>query len=898
MVTSMIEGNSTIDPVLRQLLLAKLYSDQKRYTRKNRILQRLMQESPQDWLVDAPNSRFKGVTHLPTNFRLHADPRIIAPGVKVQAAIKDLAKQAAALAADLNTFKSQAQLMGSRGRAQHYGRPEPADRDYDYIAFTDDETKQQQLKTLLSGLANHGFKLKDRPGGFLTASGQNMDLSVYPTSKQNDIYRAWALIESGMSKDDAWAQVEKEKQAASPNEVILVGGHSGAGKSQTADSLAEKLKTTRESIDEHPEFKAFLASAYKSDINREHLKHNTPESKYFSELLQRLTREIVSKATPGAVIEGTQLTHLPREELLTYPNRVHVGGTSRQVLSQRLDRNKHKTLAKGQEWTREEAARKKQLGREVYDFHRDAVSQYRRLPQTLHYDWHKTPDISSLVAELAKQAALKPDVQLQEHQERIKRRLQEGDNRLLLYHGLGSGKSLSSLAAAEAAGGPYAAVAPASLKPNYEKEIEKFTEGSRPEVFSYTGLGMGKMPALDTETLIFDEAHRLRNPSTLGAMAAAKAAQKAKNVMLLTGTPVTNEPGDLASLLSLLHNKQITPEAFKQQFVGYKKVYPSWLSYITGRGVGEEAVLKNEPKLRELLKGKVDYQPSKTPEGVNVDEQIVRVPLSKDQQRIQKAIRSKIPLGWAWKLDKEFPLTREELSGLNSFLTGLRQSSLSTMPFRSDKNPLTAFEESGKLQKAMTDLKAELESDPRKKALIYSNFIDAGLQPYAAALEREKIPYGMFYGGMPVRARQQALQAYNEGKLRALLLGPAAAEGISTKGTSLIQLLDPHWHESRSSQARGRGLRFDSHTGLPENLKNVAVRRYISASQDPSLIMRRLGAKRQRTGDEILEALAARKEKLNEQFRDVLREEGSPMKQADDAEKSAAQTALQRVAAR
>jgi len=707
MVTSMIEGNSTIDPVLRQLLLAKLYSDQKRYTRKNRILQRLMQESPQDWLVDAPNSRFKGVTHLPTNFRLHADPRIIAPGVKVQAAIKDLAKQAAALAADLNTFKSQAQLMGSRGRAQHYGRPEPADRDYDYIAFTDDETKQQQLKTLLSGLANHGFKLKDRPGGFLTASGQNMDLSVYPTSKQNDIYRAWALIESGMSKDDAWAQVEKEKQAA-----------------------------------------------------------------------------------------------------------------------------------------------------------------------------------------------LKPDVQLQEHQERIKRRLQEGDNRLLLYHGLGSGKSLSSLAAAEAAGGPYAAVAPASLKPNYEKEIEKFTEGSRPEVFSYTGLGMGKMPALDTETLIFDEAHRLRNPSTLGAMAAAKAAQKAKNVMLLTGTPVTNEPGDLASLLSLLHNKQITPEAFKQQFVGYKKVYPSWLSYITGRGVGEEAVLKNEPKLRELLKGKVDYQPSKTPEGVNVDEQIVRVPLSKDQQRIQKAIRSKIPLGWAWKLDKEFPLTREELSGLNSFLTGLRQSSLSTMPFRSDKNPLTAFEESGKLQKAMTDLKAELESDPRKKALIYSNFIDAGLQPYAAALEREKIPYGMFYGGMPVRARQQALQAYNEGKLRALLLGPAAAEGISTKGTSLIQLLDPHWHESRSSQARGRGLRFDSHTGLPENLKNVAVRRYISASQDPSLIMRRLGAKRQRTGDEILEALAARKEKLNEQFRDVLREEGSPMKQADDAEKSAAQTALQRVAAR
>lgn len=497
--------------------------------------------------------------------------------------------------------------------------------------------------------------------------------------------------------------------------------------------------------------------------------------------------------------------------------------------------------------------------------------------------------VASQITELAKQAALKPDVQLQEHQERVKKRLQEGDNRLLLYHGLGSGKSLSSLAAAEAAGGPYAAVAPASLKPNYEKEIEKFTKGSKPEVLSYTGLGMGKEPAPDTETLIFDEAHRLRNPDTLSSRAAVRAAQKAKNVMLLTGTPVTNAPSDLAGLLSLLHNKQITPEAFEQQFVGYKKVYPSWLSRITGRGVGEESTLKNEDKLRALLKGKVDYQPSKTPEGVNVDEQTVRVPLSKDQKRIQKAIRSKIPPGWAWKLDQEFPLTRQELASLNAFLTGLRQSSLSTLPFRADKNPLNAFEESGKLQQAMSDLKAELETDPRKKAIVYSNYIGAGLQPYAAALERDKIPYGMFHGSMPVKARRQALQDYNEGKLRALLLGPAAAEGISTKGTNLIQLLDPHWHESRSSQARGRGLRFDSHTGLPEDLKNVAVRRYISESQDPSIMMRLLGARRQRTGDEILEALAARKEKLNEQFRNVLREEGSPMKQAADGTQSTLQ---------
>lgn len=484
------------------------------------------------------------------------------------------------------------------------------------------------------------------------------------------------------------------------------------------------------------------------------------------------------------------------------------------------------------------------------------------------------------IEELAKKAALQDDVQLQPHQQRIIDRMNAGDKRLLLYHGLGSGKSLSSLAAAEAAGGDYGAVTPASLRQNYEKEIEKFTEGTEPDVLSYSGVGAGKQFKKPVKTTIFDEAHRLRNPGTAATQAAKRLAQNSENLLLLTGTPITNHPSDLASLLGLLHNKNISPEQFEKDYVGHKKVYPTFLSRFTGKGVGEQPYVKNEAKLRELLKGKIDYQASKTPEGVNVKEEVVKVPLSVDQQRIQKAIKSGIPPEWAWKLNKEFPLSRDELKSMNSFLTGLRQSSLSTLPFRGDKKPLAAFDESGKLQQAFKDLKDELKSDPRKKAITYSNYIDAGLSPYAAALEREKIPYGMFHGGIPLKQRKQTLQDYNEGKLRALLLGPAAAEGISTKGTNLIQLLDPHWHESRSSQARGRGLRFDSHTGLPEDLKNVAVKRYISESKEPSWLGRLLGSQRQRTGDEILQTLSADKEKLNDVFRKILQEEGTPVKAA------------------
>jgi superfamily II DNA or RNA helicase len=477
-----------------------------------------------------------------------------------------------------------------------------------------------------------------------------------------------------------------------------------------------------------------------------------------------------------------------------------------------------------------------------------------------------------------KQADLLTSVQLQPHQQRVADEVTEDNPRMLVYHGLGSGKSLSALAAAEAAkkrfGGNYGIVAPASLKGNFEKEIKKFTT-SEPEVMSYTGLGLGKQFKEQPDTLIMDEAHRLRNPGAASSQAAAQAAAKAKRLLLLTGSPITNEPSDMANLLSLIHNKNISPEEFNKQYVGQKTVWPGLMGWLRGVQPGVKPVVKNEAALRKLLAGHIDYQPSKTPDGVNVNEQTVNVPLSAEQQKIQKAIRTQIPPGFLWKLDNEFPLSREELSKLNSFMSGMRQVSLSTQPFRVDKDPGKAFTQSAKLQAAFENLQKELQTDPRKKAIIYSNFVESGLAPYASALEKAKIPHGFFHGGVTPRQRQAAVDAYNAGKLKALLIGPAGAEGLSTKGTSLIQLLDPHWNETRSQQARGRGLRFDSHVGLPEELKNVAVQRYLSSSEDPSVVGKLMGYKRERTGDEVLAHLASEKERVNEEFRRILREEGS-----------------------
>jgi len=481
---------------------------------------------------------------------------------------------------------------------------------------------------------------------------------------------------------------------------------------------------------------------------------------------------------------------------------------------------------------------------------------------------------------LGKMAAMRSEITPQAHQQRIADRLTTNNPRMLLYHGLGTGKSLASILGAETAKNKfnedYGIVAPASLRENFSKEVDKFTTGSKPEIMSYTGLGLGKQFAQQPQTLIVDEAHRLRNPQSASTRAIADTAAKAKRLLLLSGSPIVNSPTDLASPLSMLTGQDISPQKFEERFMGTENVSPGFINSLRGISAGERTVVKNEAELRRLLAGHVDYQPSKTPEGVSVNEETVNVPLSSEQTRIQDAIRKKIPLKFLWKLDREFPLSSEESNKLNAFMTGLRQSSLSTQPFRADKDPLKAYEQSGKLQEASKRLKEFLATD--KKALIYSNFVGAGLDPYAAGLAKAQIPYGVFHGGISVEARKKALNDYNAGKLRALLIGPAGAEGISTKGTNLIQLLDPHWHESRSNQAQGRGLRFDSHEGLPDELKNVLIQKYISASQDPSMFGKMLGWQRTRTGDEIISGMARGKEALNERFRQILREEGSRLK--------------------
>lgn len=479
-----------------------------------------------------------------------------------------------------------------------------------------------------------------------------------------------------------------------------------------------------------------------------------------------------------------------------------------------------------------------------------------------------------------KHAALLTDVPLQPHQAEVAEGAKSPEQRLLLFHSLGSGKTRTALAAAETAGRPYTVVTPASLRNNARKEIHRWTDEATPHtVASYNALGRGQVAP--TDTVVFDEAHRLRNPNSQTTQRARALADQASHVLLLTGSPVVNSPHDLAPLVGMLTGKDMTPDEFDREFLDERRISPGFLGWLRGVRPGTEQVMKNRDELVDMLRGHVSYYAPAAP-NVGTSEEHHVVDLGPEQARLYRGFWDQLPFVTRWKLQRDYPLSREELRRLSSFLAGPRQVSLSPYPFMGAKgDPLEAFNQSPKLRKAVDLMAANLEKDPAWKGVAFSNFVDAGLTPYGAALKARGVPYGVFHGGLDDAARKAVVDDYNAGRTRVLLLGPAGGEGISLKGTRQLQVLDPHWNSARSEQAVGRGVRFDSHADLPEDQRNVLIQRF--ASRLPLTTLQRVwrafgggggdDARRSSPGvDQYLERMDERKDALNRQFEDALRE--------------------------
>lgn len=464
---------------------------------------------------------------------------------------------------------------------------------------------------------------------------------------------------------------------------------------------------------------------------------------------------------------------------------------------------------------------------------------------------------------------------LKPHQQRVVDRLQAKDQPgLVAVHGLGSGKTLTSIAAGEALKRPMNVVLPAALQRNYEKELEKHDAGVDPRITSLQRVTRsGALPgATGDDFLVVDEAHRLRDPSTKGFQAVRDI--PAAKRLLLTGSPTYNHPGDIAPLVNIAAGKRVLPNTtgeFEQRYIGQEQINPGIMARLLhGVRPGARPKLQRTDELSKILSKWTDYHenPQDTVDFPERKNETIEVPMSEHQRKVYDSIVGTAPAWMQYKIRKGLPPSKAEASDLNAFLTGARQAALSPGVFQQNM-PTTAS--ATKQQAAFERLRANIERNPEHRALVYSNYLEAGLNPYRALLDKAQIPYAAFTGEMPDFERQQAVRDYNAGKLRALLLSSAGGEGLDLKGTRQIQLLEPHFNAEKLKQVIGRGIRYQSHADLPEDQRNVTVEQYLSTMPARQGLAKMIMGPADMTADQYLAQMGREKEQLNEQLRSLLR---------------------------
>lgn len=459
------------------------------------------------------------------------------------------------------------------------------------------------------------------------------------------------------------------------------------------------------------------------------------------------------------------------------------------------------------------------------------------------------------------------------HQQRVIDKLKASGG-VLVAHGVGSGKTVTSLGAADQLGLDADVIVPAPLAANYDKEMDKHLD-ARPKgirVRSYEKAVRDQDVRRDG-LVVLDEAQRARNAGTGIAKHVAGPASQAKARLLLTGTPTYNNPTDLGALLNYAAGKEIvpgSPEAFKAKYIGKELEQPGFVNRLLGAKPPERQKVINRDDLIRAATGYVDVHRSGGADFPSRQDEEVDVEMSPKQWDTYRFLEGRMPWLLRRKVQAGLPLSKAESKSLNSFEAGLRQVSNTPRPFDHRVAIENELEHSPKLKRVVEDLVAARKSNPQHRGVIYSNYIEGGLDPISRALKAQNVPHSVFHGGVPKAIKAQMVRDYNEGKIPNLLISASGAEGLDLKGTRSIQEVEPHWNEGRTGQVEGRGIRYQSHSHLPEDQRNVKVMKYYS--KPPSSLLNKLFGEKNLGIERYIAQSARRKGQLGEELMQAMQE--------------------------
>lgn len=482
-------------------------------------------------------------------------------------------------------------------------------------------------------------------------------------------------------------------------------------------------------------------------------------------------------------------------------------------------------------------------------------------------------------------------MQLQEHQiKAVCMLLKDSVRGLLLYYGMGSGKTLASIACidhlarqAAAREGRFRRIlvfVPAPLQDNYRAAVRLAEiEGTDPvpQIVSHgalTRLRKHQMYDLARDAMVvIDEAHTLRNeladhrrapapasgaeyPST--AKHLALAARVARKVLLLTGTPVVNWPRDIAPLVNAVkHNSlRATPEEFDAVF-----------------GQRGDA---NRDVLEEALRCSVLYHATGSANMPRVEVHDVETPMGPRQQSAHRS---------ACEANRG-----RDVVETSAFMAKHRQACNAAFYHRrSDghEEPVPMRQEgvvpaNGAVEAECTKiedvvahtidahyqrpLRADGSAGQLLKTMVYSFFDTYGVRVVQRLLEEhgglvEGRDFVVLTGETSNARKTEMIDMYNRDEVRVLLMTSTASQGISLRGTDHVHIVEPDFNVSIIEQVMARAVRMGSHEGRDRRV--VHVHRHYSTLPghwDANGSLREVGA------DMYLRGLCARKQDARDAF--------------------------------
>jgi len=369
-------------------------------------------------------------------------------------------------------------------------------------------------------------------------------------------------------------------------------------------------------------------------------------------------------------------------------------------------------------------------------------------------------------------------------------------------------------------------VTPASLKSEWEEQIEKFTDLGSQIVFGipkkrwriyeegpfFTLVNYEQVmrdfdeinQRMKPDVIVLDEAQRIKNWSTKTAQAIKRL--HSRYAFVLTGTPVENRIDDLYSIVNFIDPARLGPLfRFNREYYQFNE-----------RGRPEE--YQNLDRLHERVKPlmvrrrKADVEkelPDRTDRTLFVAMSPLQMEFYKQHERIVKILMEKA---------KKKPLRKEELDQLQRELAMMRM--VCDTPYILDPEH--------KVCPKLSEIESLLEevlADSDVKVVIFSEWVKM-LRLIREYCEEQGIGFVWHTGSVPQKKRRDEINRFkNDSQARIFLSTDSGGVGLNLQNASVVINCDLPWNPAKLEQRIARVWR--KHQQRPVTVLNLVSEKTI-----------------------------------------------------------------------